>query len=167
MFLRSIFINAEARKVEYRNGLVPIITPLDKCVFGVHPSKKTSITFPEGDGNRHKKMRFWNMRNCVPRDFRIHRHFPSQYSIVGTLRRFEDVFNQGTIIPPRAIQVLSDQSAVSSLDETRKDPSLPSPNLLIRTTIGITSDTLPAMVPECNDAANACERCNNVILRFD
>lgn len=90
-------------------------------------------------------------------------------SIVGTLRRFEDVFNQGTIILRRAIQVLSDQPAVSSLDETRKDPSfsLPSPNLLIRTTIGITSATPPAMVPECNDAANACERCNNATLRLD
>ena len=81
-----------------------------------------------------------------------------------TLHRFEDVFNQGTIIPRRAIQVLSDQSAVPSPDETRgqiRPPlSILSSLVLIRITVGITSAApLPMAHLECT-TANACARCN-------
>lgn len=69
-------------------------------------------------------MRSQNMRSSYepPRLSQTPGHvaaFLSRVQHSRTLRRFEDVFNQGTIIPRRAIQVLSDHSAVPSPDETR------------------------------------------------
>lgn len=152
-----------------------IITPLDKCGFGLHPPI-AGTTLPgggEGEGEINVKNAFSEHAELRATRLSQARHTPSlsfpQYSIVGTLRRFEDVFNQGTIIPRRAIQVLSDQSAVSSPDETRLEirPSLSSPNLLIRTTIGITSAAPSVVVPECTTLQMRARDSNSATLRSE
>lgn len=93
------------------------MVPLAKCVVDVHPTIEpcpAEVNIKNAFSEHAEQLRAVVLANSEHTAAFLPRVQHSR-----TLRRFEDVFNQGTIIPRRAIQVLSDQSAVPSPDETR------------------------------------------------
>jgi len=139
--------------MQHRNGSVSITASFARCELDPPPS---NATLPGGVSIKNGPR---NMRNsCVPRGANGERGTPyCSPNTSCTLRRLEDDFNQGTIIPRQAIQVPSDQPAVSLPRAARFVPFAPfhpstalpllPGSVLTRITVGITSATPSAMLP--------------------